>query len=311
MRALRMAERGMETCSEMDERGGLSLSAAEQDIGHNSRHRDTMESTTTWTQTTQDTRRHTRIHTHLCFQSINYLCTAFFSSARLDLHPLLWLVVIFYLCAWLKSSHRVTYHTIWSHPLPETKQFTQLDMKISQMILLQFYWSWPLQIRKVALCITTKLEGTNRNVKYAQVSWNSIRSISDSSSGCAAFLSFHCTVLPNPKRNRMELKKMLNSSFSVNSNATFLLKSAYLCRTHSYTRLIGNLNATGPEHYCLKYGCIREWPLLQLWPQFHLRPTCSSLSAALASSPASVSRRCLTGPSTDNTWANSHREGYS
>lgn len=48
--ALRMAERGMETCSEMDERGGLSLSAAEQDMGHNSRHRDTMESTTTWTQ---------------------------------------------------------------------------------------------------------------------------------------------------------------------------------------------------------------------------------------------------------------------
>lgn len=53
MRALRMAERGMETCSEMDERGGLSLSAAEQDMGHNSRHRDTIESTTTWTQLTQ------------------------------------------------------------------------------------------------------------------------------------------------------------------------------------------------------------------------------------------------------------------
>lgn len=52
MRALRMAERGMETCSEMDERGGLSLSAAEQDMGHNSRHRDTIESTTTWTQFT-------------------------------------------------------------------------------------------------------------------------------------------------------------------------------------------------------------------------------------------------------------------
>lgn len=49
IRALRMAEQGMETCSEMAERGGLSLSAAEQDMGHNSRHRDTMESTTTWT----------------------------------------------------------------------------------------------------------------------------------------------------------------------------------------------------------------------------------------------------------------------
>lgn len=41
------------------------------------------------------------------------------------------------------------------------------------------------------------------------------------------------------------------------------------------------------------------------------RRTCSSLSAALASSPANVSRRCLTGPSTDSTWASSHREGYS
>lgn len=42
-----MLARGMDTCSEMDEKGGLSLSAAEQDIGHNSRHRDTIESTTT------------------------------------------------------------------------------------------------------------------------------------------------------------------------------------------------------------------------------------------------------------------------
>lgn len=58
MRALRMAERGMETCSEMDERGGLSLSAAEQDIGHNSRHRDTIESTTTWKY------RHAPTHIH-------------------------------------------------------------------------------------------------------------------------------------------------------------------------------------------------------------------------------------------------------
>lgn len=49
IRALWMVERGMETCSEMDDRGGLSLSAAEQDMGHNSRQRDTMESTTTWT----------------------------------------------------------------------------------------------------------------------------------------------------------------------------------------------------------------------------------------------------------------------
>lgn len=50
IRALRMAERGMETCSEMEDRGGLSLSAARQDMGHSSRHRDTMESTTTWTE---------------------------------------------------------------------------------------------------------------------------------------------------------------------------------------------------------------------------------------------------------------------
>lgn len=56
IRALRMLARGMETCSEMDEKGGLSLSAAEQDMGHSSRHRDTIESTTTCGGETQITR---------------------------------------------------------------------------------------------------------------------------------------------------------------------------------------------------------------------------------------------------------------
>lgn len=48
IRALRMVVRGMDTCSEMEEKGGLSRSAAAQDMGQSSRHRDTMESTTTW-----------------------------------------------------------------------------------------------------------------------------------------------------------------------------------------------------------------------------------------------------------------------
>lgn len=52
-----MLARGMDTCSEMDENGGLSLSAAEQDIGHNSRQRDTIESTTTCARETQITHR--------------------------------------------------------------------------------------------------------------------------------------------------------------------------------------------------------------------------------------------------------------
>lgn len=47
IRALRMVARGMETCSEMEEKGGLRRSAAAHDMGHNSRQRDTMESTTT------------------------------------------------------------------------------------------------------------------------------------------------------------------------------------------------------------------------------------------------------------------------
>lgn len=47
IRAVRMAERGMDTRSETDERGGLNLSAAEEDRGQSSRHRDTMESTIT------------------------------------------------------------------------------------------------------------------------------------------------------------------------------------------------------------------------------------------------------------------------
>lgn len=47
IRAVRMAERGMDTRSETDESGGLSLSAAEEDKGQSSRQRDTMESTIT------------------------------------------------------------------------------------------------------------------------------------------------------------------------------------------------------------------------------------------------------------------------
>lgn len=47
IRAVRMAERGMDTRSETDERGGVSLSAAEEDRGQSSRQRDTMESTIT------------------------------------------------------------------------------------------------------------------------------------------------------------------------------------------------------------------------------------------------------------------------
>lgn len=46
--AVRMADRGMDTRSEMDESGGLSRSAAAADSGQSSRHRVTMESTMTW-----------------------------------------------------------------------------------------------------------------------------------------------------------------------------------------------------------------------------------------------------------------------
>lgn len=48
IRAVRMAERGMETCSEMEESGGLILSAAADDKGQSSRQRATMESTITY-----------------------------------------------------------------------------------------------------------------------------------------------------------------------------------------------------------------------------------------------------------------------
>lgn len=47
IRAVRMAERGMDTRSETDESGGVNLSAAEEDRGQSSRQRDTMESTIT------------------------------------------------------------------------------------------------------------------------------------------------------------------------------------------------------------------------------------------------------------------------
>lgn len=45
--AVRMADRGMDTRSEMDESGGLSRSAAAAESGQSSRHRATMESTMT------------------------------------------------------------------------------------------------------------------------------------------------------------------------------------------------------------------------------------------------------------------------
>lgn len=47
IRAVRMAERGMDTRSETDESGGLNLSAAEEDKGQSSRQSDTIESTIT------------------------------------------------------------------------------------------------------------------------------------------------------------------------------------------------------------------------------------------------------------------------
>lgn len=47
IRAVRMAERGMDTRSDTDESGGLNRSAAEEDNGQSSRQRDTMESTIT------------------------------------------------------------------------------------------------------------------------------------------------------------------------------------------------------------------------------------------------------------------------
>lgn len=52
-----MDERGTDTRSEMDESGGLSLSAAEDDKGQSSRHRDTIESTITWGETAAVTER--------------------------------------------------------------------------------------------------------------------------------------------------------------------------------------------------------------------------------------------------------------
>lgn len=68
IRALRMLARGMDTCSEMEEKGGLSLSAAEQDMGHNSRQRDTIESTTTCLQETQ-IGHHTHVYMRFRFSS--------------------------------------------------------------------------------------------------------------------------------------------------------------------------------------------------------------------------------------------------
>lgn len=50
IRAVRMAERGTDTCSETEDSGGLSLSAAEDDRGQSSRHSDTMESMITYKQ---------------------------------------------------------------------------------------------------------------------------------------------------------------------------------------------------------------------------------------------------------------------
>lgn len=84
MSALRMAARGMETCSEMEEKGGLSLSAAEQDIGHNSRQRETIESTTTCVQRAQDMKTYIMYILYWLSGSkpMNYLWTLFLSAFK-------------------------------------------------------------------------------------------------------------------------------------------------------------------------------------------------------------------------------------
>lgn len=115
-----------------------------------------------------------------------------------------------------------------------------------------------------------------------------------------------CWIPMRPKWNKKNVR--------VFPPCEFLLKSAYLHCKHIHTALMGNLNATSapllfkiPMHQRRNVSAITTKATVQTHPQ----PTCSSLSAALASSPARVSRRCLTGPSTDNTWASSHRDGYS
>lgn len=129
---------------------------------------------------------------------------------------------------------------------------------------------------------------------------------------CHFFITWlHCGTKTQREQNgtKKNIKSFLPCEFKCYISFEVSIPAPH---THSHTLVMGNLNATSPQlSYCLKYRSIREWPFLQLEPRLHLLPTWSSLSAALASSPARVSSRCLTGPSTDNTWASSHREGYS
>lgn len=167
-----------------------------------------------------------------------------------------------------------------------------------------------MQITNAASSIITKLGSINRDVNYAQVSWNSIQSMPYSSSGCVLLFIICLCCAAESQWDQNGTKKNVR----VFPPCEFLLKSAYLHCTHIHTALMGNLNATSapllfkiPMHQRRNVSAITTKATVQTHPQ----PTCSSLSAALASSPARVSRRCLTGPSTDNTWASSHRDGYS
>lgn len=82
-------------------------------------------------------------------------------------------------------------------------------------------------------------------------------------------------------------------------------------RVHDHLRTRGADVSSRLPSFCCRIPAKAGPPGPENDIRFKSRRTCSSLSAALASSPARVSSRCLTGPSTDSTWASSHREGYS
>lgn len=138
-----------------------------------------------------------------------------------------------------------------------------------------------MQITNAASSIITKLGSINRDVNYAQVSWNSIQSMPYSSSGCVLLFIICLCCATESQWDQNGTKKNVR----VFPPWEFLLKSAYLHCTHIHTALMGNLNATSTAlHYCLKYQCISEGMFQRLQPRPRFKPT-PSLPAVLCLQP--------------------------
>lgn len=99
------------------------------------------------------------------------------------------------------------------------------------LLVFFFNWSQQMQITHAASSIITKLGSINRDVNYAQVSWNSIQSMPYSSSGCVLLFIICLCCATESQWDQNGTKKMSECSLPEN-----FFWSQHTCTAHTFTR---------------------------------------------------------------------------